>query len=110
LSQLPQKHQIETILCVFYISFSSIVSEKNETIPFQKTNTNDDQFGLDLSKAVHSFVVIDSDQKSGCLKVCESTEHGLSNGEIKIGQEKWTSLVLFVPKKEEIRTAVVKWV
>lgn len=89
------------------VSHSAIKVFNQISSGLQKLQNVDDELGLDLTKMVHSFVVLEGNKEEGLLKISESTVSGFQNSELKLGQKKWTSLVLFVPKNNEVSKAVI---
>lgn len=69
---------------------------------------------VNLSKAMHAFVVLEEksggreDKAKQTLAVGEAVGQGVMRGEVKIGDKGWTSLVLFVPKDPKLAASMAK--
>lgn len=73
-----------------------------------------DLIRVNLSKAMHAFVVLEEKHQGGeggvkqKLAVGEAVGQGVVKGEIQIGDKDWTSLVLFVPKDQKLAERTAK--
>lgn len=73
-----------------------------------------DLLKVNLSKAMHAFVVLEEKHQGDeggvrqKLAVGEAVGQGVVKGEIQIGDKDWTSLVLFVPKDQKLAESTAK--
>lgn len=80
----------------------------NISMNVQDIQKSDSHYGVDLSNIMHAFVVTEHKDNENYLDVVESVQAGVTKGKISMGDEDWTSMVLFVPKDENVRALNVQ--
>jgi|GEM_PF-3190921 len=85
--------------------FNSISAERAGINPI------DPNFNIDLTNTMHAFTLLGRGNKTAKnesnLKVAEAIGSGITEARISMGDNDWTSMVLFVPRDARARTEII---